>query len=97
MNLLESSFEHNKGFEINNPGMVRNDIFLLGESQSRVVVSISQEFKNSLTDLLGQNNINFVEVGRVTGSKIRFEDLDLGNISDWKSVYQNHLGQLIES
>lgn len=97
MNLLESCFEHNKGFEINNPGKVRNDIFLLGESQSRVVVSISQEFKNSLTDLLGQNNINFVEVGRVTGSKVRFEDHDLGNISDWKSVYQNHLGQLIES
>lgn len=97
MNLLESCFEHNKGFEINNPGMVRNDIFLLGESQSRVVVSISQEFKNSLTDLLAQNNINFVEVGRVTGSRIKFENLDLGTISEWKEVYQNHLGQLIES
>lgn len=97
MNLLESSFENGKGFDIQNPGILRDDVFLLSESQSRVVVSIAPEFKNSLTELLRQNNADFVELGRVTGSEILVNGMSLGSIEDWKTIYENRLGQLIEA
>jgi phosphoribosylformylglycinamidine synthase len=97
MNLLESGFENGKGFEITNPTKLRDDVFLLSESQSRVVVSIAPEFKNSLTDLLAQNDLDFVELGSVTGSEIRIGTDSLGSIEDWKNTYDHKLAQLIEA
>ena len=97
MNLLESGFENGKGFEIANPTKLRDDVFLLSESQSRVVVSIAPEFKNSLTDLLAQSDVEFVELGRVTGSEIVLGSTSLGSIEDWKNTYDHKLGQLIEA
>ena len=46
--LLESSFTNNLGFEIVTSAEVREDAFLFGEAQSRVVVGVSEEQEDAL-------------------------------------------------
>lgn len=55
--LAESCFPHELGFSIENTTGLRDDVFLFGESQSRVVVSVRPELKETFeaavqTDLL---------------------------------------------
>ncbi|MBK8700345.1 MAG: phosphoribosylformylglycinamidine synthase subunit PurL [Saprospiraceae bacterium] len=97
MNLMESSFHLNKGFAIKNPTGLRDDVFLLSEAQSRVVVSIHPQFKENLTKILETSGVNFVELGHVTGREIAINDHKLGNIETWKTVHMNRLGEIIEN
>jgi phosphoribosylformylglycinamidine synthase len=60
---------------------VRKDAFWFGESQSRVVVSVSKEKKEDFETLLKTQNVDFSELGSVVSEKVCQID---GNI--WLSV-----------
>ena len=72
---------------------IRKDALLFGESQSRIILSCSQEFVDEIRDIAERNNAPFQIIGRTGGKEFRILDgrgevinLPLGEISKrWSS------------
>ena len=64
--LVESAMAGNKGFSIVSDDRHRLDSFLFGESQSRVVVSISPDHQKTLEGYLHDTIMPFMLLGTVT-------------------------------
>ena len=74
---------------------IRKDAFLFGESQSRVIVSVSPENQSSFEQFMDTSDFNYTKLGEVFGDRINIDGEDYGEISEWKSNYDNTLGELI--
>ena len=85
--LLESAMAGDKGFEICYDHLVREDAFLFGECQSRVVVSIAPENKIEFENILNSTAITYSLIGKVLTSQIQVKTSDWGPIEDWKKLY----------
>ncbi|MBF25301.1 MAG: phosphoribosylformylglycinamidine synthase II [Flavobacteriales bacterium] len=75
VNLVESGIVNDLGFDIFTNHDFRQDAYLFGESQSRVVVTISANNKNKFEKFL-KNKISFTFLGKVTSGKIIIDDVD---------------------
>ncbi|GAB4284100.1 MAG: phosphoribosylformylglycinamidine synthase subunit PurL [Marinilabiliales bacterium] len=95
--LLESAMPNNLGFDITTDAEIRTDSFLFGESQSRIVVSVSGNKETDFIDFMIDNNIPFTALGHVTKGQIRIDDVSFGFIEDAKNVYENALENLLNS
>jgi phosphoribosylformylglycinamidine synthase subunit PurL len=99
--LIESSFNRNKGFDVNAAEGVRKDAFWFGEAQSRVVTSVSEEQLESFLKTLDDAGIEYTFVGKVTGGEIKISGDNWGKISWWKELYdtaiEKHLAKELES
>ena len=93
--LLESAMVNNLGFNISTDQNIRKDAFLFGESQSRVIVSVAQENEASFHTFLKTNNFAYTKLGEVFGDRITIDREDFGQVTEWKNVYDNRLGELI--
>ena len=94
--LVESGVINNLGFDIFTNHDFRQDAYLFGESQSRVVVSISPEKKQQFEKYL-EHKITFTCLGRVTSGKIVIDDVDFGSILNVKEDYLTSIEKLLES
>ncbi len=95
--LLESSYTNNLGFSIFTDENIRKDAFLFGESQGRIVVSVSQEQRESFIEFMSVNEIEYSYLGVVTSSEIHVDNEDFGVVSDYKERHEKALEELIES
>ena len=95
--LLESAMQGGLGFDITTDVEIRPDAYLFGESQSRIVVSVTPENEESFIDLMMLNGVEFDLLGHVTKGAIRVDDEDWGVVSDYAKPYQNALGELLEA
>lgn len=93
--LLESAMPRNLGFDITTDAEIRSDAFLFGESQGRVVVTVSPSRETPFIDFMVENGIPFTTLGHVTKSEVRVDDISFGFISDLEKVYDNALEELI--
>ena len=93
--LMESAMVENLGFNVSTDQDIRKDAFLFGESQSRVIVSVSPENESSFNEFLNSNDFNVSKIGEVFGDRITVDNEDFGKINDWKNVYNNALGEKI--
>ncbi len=83
--LLESAMAGSLGFEIETHTEIRKDAFLFGESQSRVVVSVSP---NQLQAFLSMTEGHSCEkLGQVHAKHIRIDGEDWGAMQAWKTTY----------
>lgn len=90
--LLESAMENNLGFSIQKPnGEIRNDAYLFGEAQSRIVVSVEKNKATQLEALLAQLGVHFEKTGEVTPGKINVDGVDFGTVDSYKNNYQTSL------
>ncbi len=87
--LAESSFPKKLGFKIQNNTEIRQDSFLFGEAQGRVIVSVSKENINDFESLL---NIPFQKLGIITPGEINVDNEDWGNIKEWNEKYNSAIG-----
>ena len=87
-NLLESAMPRKLGFEITANASVRKDAWLFGESQSRVVVSVSPEHSATLERFLSEEGVPFETVGTVKGADIKVDGEDFGAIDTWIGNHQ---------
>jgi phosphoribosylformylglycinamidine synthase len=86
--LCESGFHRNLGFTANSgQSTIRADAFWFGESQSRVVVTVSSERQKSFEEYLKNKGIAFAMLGNVTEGEIIFEGQSWGSIEEWKEKY----------
>jgi len=93
--LIESCLDGNFGFEIETDLQFRKDAFLFGESQSRIIVSVSENKEDHLVNFINSNNVSFVRLGTVSGGKIKIDEEDFGDIREWKDIYLNTLNNLM--
>lgn len=91
--LLESCLPEGLGFDITSDAEVRLDAFLFGESQGRVVVSVSSEREALFLDRMIEQDVPMHVLGHVTRGEIRVDDISYGFIRDFRDIYDNALGR----
>jgi len=95
LNLVESSLPGDLGFDITSPAEVRKDAFLFGESQSRIVVSVTNSRETDFIDFMMDAGLPFSALGHVTKGELRIDDQSFGFISDVKKIYQSAIQNLL--
>jgi phosphoribosylformylglycinamidine synthase len=92
--LCESGFPNTLGFAINTHKNIRNDAWLFGEAQSRVVVSV----KNGQTELFEKAmlGIAFEKIGTVTGGEISVDGKPWNNIAYYKELYDTAIEKRLQ-
>jgi phosphoribosylformylglycinamidine synthase subunit PurL len=94
--LIESAMHRDLGFDISSDYEIRKDAFLFGESQSRVVVSVSLEKEEDFIEFMTQSDIDFCFIGDVTSGEITIDGDSFGNITDAMKIYNNSLENLLK-
>ena len=94
--LAESAFVNKLGFKITSDDSVRNDAFLFGESQGRVVVSVSPEKEEEFVEFLALTEVPFSLIGSVTSSAILVDEESWGNMEEFEQGYQNSLATIMD-
>ena len=90
--LLESAMPNGLGFDITSAAEIREDAFLFGESPSRVVVSVREVEEDKFIDLMKESSFPFSLLGHVTKGGIRVDEYSYGDVSEFKHIYDNALG-----
>ncbi len=97
MGLLESAMTGNVGFDIETDPNFRKDAYLFGESQSRIIVTVKPEIEDDLVNYLNSHNVPFSKLGEVTDGEIFVDGDEFGLINDWKNIYENKLGEIMDT
>lgn len=87
ISLLESSFASQLGFTVQIPAQFRKDVFLFGESQGRVIVTVSNEQLSQLESLCLQNGIDCLLLGNVASSELIVNNSCFGTIAEFGQLY----------
>jgi phosphoribosylformylglycinamidine synthase len=95
--LLESAMPNGLGFDITTDAEVREDAFLFGESQSRVVVSVSPKLEVAFVDYIHKQQVPVTVLGHVTKGELRIDDTSFGFINDLKDIYDSALEKIVQS
>jgi phosphoribosylformylglycinamidine synthase len=94
--LLESSMPNNLGFDITTDAEIRTDAFLFGESQGRIVVSVSPGQETRFLDFVATQNLPVTTLGHVTKGELRIDDISFGFVKDYKRIYNTALEYSID-
>ena len=94
--LVESLFPRNLGCEIYTDQLFRQDAYLFGESQSRVLVSISPKKEKDFKKIMKNSKFPFYKLGFVCKEKVLIDDIDFGKINVLKDKYNNSLSKKID-
>jgi phosphoribosylformylglycinamidine synthase len=94
--LAEMSFPRGLGFDIVSDSEVREDAFLFGESQGRIVVTISEEQEEDFIEFMLSTNVSFTLLGHVTKGKFNVDDDHYGFCEELKDIYDNALAIRLE-
>lgn len=95
--LFEMSAPRNLGFDIVSDAEIREDAFLFGEAQSRVVVSIEEDKEEDFIEFMIDSGVSFTLLGHVTKGKMVVDDHHFGFINEAKEIYDNALGAKLEA
>ena len=95
--LLEAGFVNELGFEVvQSETAIRSDAFWFGESQSRVVVSVSPKNKQAFEAKLAAGQVTFQLVGKVKGKEVKINQENWGMIASWKKTYDEKISSLMK-
>ena len=95
--LLESAMNRDLSFEVESQKLeVRNDAFLFGESQSRIVVSANIIQCSAVEELLNKLNVKFEKLGKVVKGNIKINDVNFGNVSEYKNLHETGLEKYLK-
>ena len=87
----ESAIQGNLGFDICTDQSFRLDAWLFGESQSRVVISVTPQNCASFEALLAEFKIEYLKMGTVTDAEIGVNGEQWGSVSEYKTIYHHTL------
>jgi phosphoribosylformylglycinamidine synthase len=94
--LLESAFPSNLGVEVKaTDDTIRKDAYWFGESQSRVVVSVSAAQEEAFVAFLMATNVPVALLGTVSSGSVSIDGEDWGNIASWKKKYDNAISEIL--
>jgi phosphoribosylformylglycinamidine synthase len=93
--LIEMSFPNKLGFDIVTDSEVREDAFLFGEAQSRVVVGVSEDQEDDFIEFMMNQKVPYTLLGHVTKGKICVDEAPFGFLEDYRTVYDNALAEAL--
>ncbi|WP_192821884.1 phosphoribosylformylglycinamidine synthase subunit PurL [Rufibacter sp. LB8] len=94
--LLESAMPNDLGFEVVTDKNFRKDAYLFGESQGRVVVSISAAQQEAFEKLVSANNLTLTKLGAVTGQNCVVDGENFHALATIKNSYDTALERIME-
>jgi phosphoribosylformylglycinamidine synthase II len=89
--LVEMGMPGGLGFDIVTDSEVREDAFLFGESQSRVVVTVNEDQEDEFIEYMMSSGTSNTLLGHVTRGKMCVDDEHFGFINEVKDIYDNAL------
>ena len=89
--LTEMAMPNKLGFDIVTDAEIREDAFLFGEAQSRVVVTISEDQEEDFIEFMIQQEVPYTLLGHVTKGKMCVDEVHYGYVDEIKDVYDNAL------
>jgi phosphoribosylformylglycinamidine synthase II len=95
--LAEMSFPRGLGFDVVSDSEVREDAFLFGESQGRVVVTLPEDKEEDFIEYMIATGVNFTLLGHVTKGKFVVDDEHYGFCNELKDIFDNALAQKLEN
>lgn len=95
--LVEMSMPRELGFDIVTDSEIREDAFLFGEGQGRVVVTVSEDQEEDFIEFMMDSGVSFTLLGHVTKGKMMVDDEHFGFVTEAKELYNNALGKLLEN
>ncbi|MBM3412067.1 MAG: phosphoribosylformylglycinamidine synthase subunit PurL [Bacteroidetes bacterium] len=99
--LMEKSFNRQLGFSVRGPekasdgGPLRTDACWFGESQSRVVVSVSPKQRTTFLQLTADSKIPVTLLGITTKGEVEFEGQYWGKVAEWKNKYDSAIEEVL--
>jgi phosphoribosylformylglycinamidine synthase len=91
--LVEMGLPNSLGFDIVTDSEIRRDAFLFGESQSRVVVTVVEDYEDEFLDFVTENNVPIILLGHVTKGRINVDEDNFGFIEDMRHLYENSIAE----
>ncbi len=95
--LVEMSMPRELGFDIVTDSEIREDAYLFGEGQGRVVVSVNEDQEEEFIEFMMESGVNFTLLGHVTKGKMMIDDEHFGFITEAKDIYDTALGKHLEN
>jgi len=95
--LLESALAGNIGFTIETDEDIRKDAFLFGESQGRIVVTVSQEQLDGFIEVLAASDLDFTNLGTIGGDEAIIDDESFGKLTDFSALYNESIGMKLSN
>ena len=89
--LSEMGMAGNLGFDIVTDSEIREDAFLFGESQGRVVVTIDRDLEDEFIECIEKTTVPFILLGHVTKGKVVIDDEHFGFITEFKEKFDSAL------
>jgi phosphoribosylformylglycinamidine synthase len=89
--LAEMGMPNCLGFDIVSDSEIREDAYLFGESQGRVVVTVDNTTEDEFLDYMIECGVPFTLVGHVTKGKMVVDDTHFGFINEAKEHFDNAL------
>lgn len=94
--LMESAMHSGFGFQIDTDNEIRKDAFLFGESQSRIVVTVTKEKERMFLNKIENSGISFTKLGTVLKQKsIYIDNQNFGNLDEWKTIFDTTLEKIM--
>ena len=94
--LVEMSLPRELGFDIVTDSEIREDAFLFGEGQGRILVTVSEDQEDLFLEHMVNSKVNFTLLGHVTKGKLVVDEQHFGFVDDAKEIYNNALGKLLQ-
>ncbi|MFP5470539.1 MAG: phosphoribosylformylglycinamidine synthase subunit PurL [Bacteroidia bacterium] len=91
--LTEMAMASNLGFDIVTDSEIREDAFLFGEAQGRVVVTVNEANEEDFLDFMMASETPFTLLGHVTKGKLVVDDQHFFFVNEAKEIYDNALGK----
>ncbi|MFK7786669.1 MAG: phosphoribosylformylglycinamidine synthase subunit PurL [Crocinitomicaceae bacterium] len=95
--MTEMAMPRELGFDIVTDSEIREDAFLFGEGQGRVVVTVNEESEDEFIERMAESNVSFTLLGHVTKGKMMIDDEHFGFIQEAKALYDNALAKHLEN
>jgi phosphoribosylformylglycinamidine synthase len=96
VSLVEMSMPNDLGFDIVTDSDVREDAFLFGEAQSRVLVTVNEEQEDEFIEFMMNQKVPYLLLGHVTKGKICVDDEQYAFVDELKDIYDNALEKALK-
>lgn len=89
--------ENQIGCEVEIPIKSRKDFSLLSESQSRIIISISESHQSELEHELKISGVKFIRLGKAGGKELKLKSLFKVSVNKLSDIYYNTIPSIMSS
>ncbi len=91
--LCEMALPNSLGFDIVTDSEIRRDAFLFGESQSRIAVTVVEDYEDEFLDFVGESGVQVMLLGHVTKGRVTIDEENFGFIEDYRALYEKSIAE----